>query len=495
MSVADSPSLNAEQVDAWRRNIRDVTCAGYCLAMGVAVHQQGEPRQALAFFQQGLAYSAYRDEIEVALADALRAVGDEAEADRALAAVIARSPQAELRGRAGLCRIYASTPVIDQAVTLIRFDEALSLARKLGATEDELALSLRRLAFRLRTRSEPEAETAVRQLLSCDVAALNQVDGGAEALAELVCEFGTLPVPLLPATQFEAWRMLLQLAAATAPANRPSLAVINSQLNAISGDPALTARIPELAALALSMTDDNEAARGFLLALGNFAFHICHDFATAADIFLRLLESNPNDPDIRLQAARSLAFTDRPGEAMMYLRKAASQAPTPAQAGEIAFTMLALGYADEAAAIATNATETYPAELMPKLANGIILQAQGLDNEAMAAATSMRASHPAEVGVLVFYVTQLLVSRQVQAALQALEGKGGQPPTPYEMFWKGLLLAHVGDTGQGLPMVRQVVERFGLASFRLHVRTFPRLLPMLRKELEACQLIDRQAAG
>lgn len=492
MGVANPSPLNAEQIDVWRRNIRDATNANYYLSMGVAIHHQGAPGQALPFLRQGLACPVCRDEMEVALADALSAAGDPAEADRVLAAARERDPAAELKGRMALLQIYKATTVVKPDSVLALVDQALELARAMGEKDSEKALLLRRLTLQLQARTVDDPNAALRSIIARNAAGFEHAAASAEALADLIREVAVHPTPLSPVSVFEAYAGLLRLAARTPPSKQPDLTGIDKQLEAALRDSDVMARIPELIELARPLLADNLSARDFLHNLGNSIFHNYHNFAISADIFLCLLEHNPQDASIRLRAGRCLAFIGQEDLAAEYICRASRESLPPALLAESAFTLLALGHIDEAADIAAAAADKYPEELAPRLALGIVRQAMLKDDDAEEIAKSLCAAAPENASVLIFHAIQLFVMGRVKAALHDFETavKAQAVVNPYLLFWKGLFMVHAGDADQGRAMVLKQVSLLGMSSLRLHIRTFPRVFTILHKELKELALTE-----
>ncbi len=494
MAVPDTPALTPERIEAWRRNIQDMTFANYFLSMGIAVHHQGDPAQAAALLRRGLGLAAYRDEMEIALADAQADAGDLQEAQRLLAAAAVRDPRSELRGRSGLCRVYAATPALSPATVLAQFDRALVLAQSLEAGDEESALTFRRLTFQVQAKMEVDQDAAILQALSRDFSALPSVDASAEALADLARQLGAVS-DVAPDTLLEVCLLLTRMAARMPLEQRPDLAALVVQVPRLQHATALYSRLPELAESLIPLAADDHSARTFLKALADSVFHQQRDLSVPASIYLALLEHDPENLHIRLQTARSLIFLGRFDEAGRHLHAVAERTSSPAEKASAAIALLSIGRIDEAEAIATAAITKNPAEPALRLALGIVAQALGRDDQANEAAAAV--SGVQDVGITVFCALQALVAGDARRAMTTLDWMIGLQPDPsaYLLFWKGLILVHAGDRAAGNAMVAAVLEQYGSVRFQQHIHAYPRAATILHDALTACGLVHGRHNG
>lgn len=98
-------SLTPEQVEQWRRNIRDATLANYQYEMGVATERSGETDAALAYYERVLKILPKHPETHVRLAALLDRLGRGDDAAAARRRALAAEPEFELKG---CCAIAAA---------------------------------------------------------------------------------------------------------------------------------------------------------------------------------------------------------------------------------------------------------------------------------------------------------------------------------------------------------------------------------------------------
>lgn len=116
----DSPkNFSAEQIEHWRRMIRETTFSNYHFKMGMALVRTGEMSAAIEAFRRAVDIRPTGFEAHVLLIDALNSLGDRVSADAVARQAAALDPAFHANGLLALADDHANEGRIDEAEAIL----------------------------------------------------------------------------------------------------------------------------------------------------------------------------------------------------------------------------------------------------------------------------------------------------------------------------------------------------------------------------------------
>ena len=94
--------MTPEQIELWRRRIRDFTLGNYQYEMGAALERTGEAANALPFYQRALEHCSDDPAVHFRLVALLERIGRSSEAAAAHAKALSKDPNYELKARCAI---------------------------------------------------------------------------------------------------------------------------------------------------------------------------------------------------------------------------------------------------------------------------------------------------------------------------------------------------------------------------------------------------------